>query len=393
MSASRPLRLALAAAALAAAAHARAQAPTGVAPLTVTAQPKTAPAADVTLTVGADADAIAGYDVSIWPAGALEARRGGAATLACDVNVHGLAERCRVAHEDPPGREFGAAALALRPTFKLAPRLGPDGRPAAGPMTILVVFKPPRTESNLAEVVGQGLDPLNKPRWLNPGRHEIDASALRTYGNPIATRRVTMMDAPAWIEAPDFDDVARAYPAEAAGAEGYAVAHCRVQPDGSLSHCAVARETPARRGFGKAAVALAAEFRVDPRLLADAPKGAPVEVDVPVRFVPPGREADRSVARPLWLSTPDPATRARLFPQAAAAKGVAAGDADLRCEVAAGGVLAACEVERAQPDGLGFDDAAVKLASGLKMNLWSADAGPVQGGTVRVRVELDQTPR
>ncbi|MDB5453115.1 MAG: hypothetical protein JWO33_1693, partial [Caulobacteraceae bacterium] len=32
-----------------------------------------------------------------------------------------------------------------------------------------------------------------------------------------------------------------------------------------------------------------------------------------------------------------------------------------------------------------------KLAAGLKMNLWSAEAGPVQGGVVHIPIQLDRS--
>jgi hypothetical protein len=40
------------------------------------------------------------------------------------------------------------------------------------------------------------------------------------------------------------------------------------------------------------------------------------------------------------------------------------------------------------PEGLGFSEAVAKLATGLKINLWSADASPVDGGKLRVEMRL-----
>ena len=84
-----------------------------ISPLTVTAAPKTAPPADATISIGADADSLQRQAVSIWPAQARAAGIGGRVTLTCKVDIHGLAESCRIAAEDPPGRGFGAAAMAL----------------------------------------------------------------------------------------------------------------------------------------------------------------------------------------------------------------------------------------------------------------------------------------
>jgi TonB family protein len=366
--------------------------PRDVAPVTVTAQPRTAPPADASLVVGADPDAVDSHGVSIWPRGALAARAKGTVTLTCRVDVHGLAEACRVAFEEPQGRGFGAAALALRPTFKLTPRLGPDG-PIDSTMNIAVEFRPPDTQSNLQAVMAAGRDlaPEGQDNASNQGGHELNGRDLRVYGNPIVTRGITMMTAPAWEQAPGFGELEAAYPAAAGGVEGYAVAHCKVEPTGLLSRCKPAKEAPAGHGFGKAAVDLAARFRVAPEMVAQAPRGAPVEVDVPVRFPAPGEARDRTVWSPTWVAGLDPEAMARAFPAEAAAKGVADGEAVLRCQVTAGGGLSGCEVERARPDGLGFDEAALKLAPSLKMNLWSAEAGPVEGGVVHVPIRLERT--
>src|SRR6185369_5081285 len=57
----------------------------------------------------------------------------------------------------------------------------------------------------------------------------------RTFiGNPLVGKSVTMLSKPVWASAPGFDDVDGAYPAKAAGAEGYVVAHCQVTPSGAL---------------------------------------------------------------------------------------------------------------------------------------------------------------
>jgi hypothetical protein len=124
-------------------------------------------------------------------------------------------------------------------------------------------------------------------------------------------------------------------------------------------------------------------------VLAQAPKGAPVEVDVPVRFIPPTARGDRAVRAPVWLSTFEPEAMAQAFPAEAKAKGVTKGAAVLRCEVKEAGALDDCEVMLARPDGLGFDEAAMRLSRSMRMNLWSADARPVQGGVAHVAIEMD----
>jgi hypothetical protein len=51
--------------------------------------------------------------------------------------------------------------------------------------------------------------------------------------------------------------------------------------------------------------------------------------------------------------------------------------------------MSACAPETGEPDGLGFSEAAAKLATGMRMNLWSADAAPVEGGVVHIPIRLN----
>jgi hypothetical protein len=92
---------------------------------------------------------------------------------------------------------------------------------------------------------------------------------------------------------------------------------------------------------------------------------------------------------PAWLTSFDAKAAPRLFPPEAVAQGLATGRGVARCTVGAGGALAACVPEPGDPDGLGFSEAAAKLASGMKMNLWSADDAPVEGGVVHIPVRLN----
>lgn len=42
-----------------------------------------------------------------------------------------------------------------------------------------------------------------------------------------------------------------------------------------------------------------------------------------------------------------------------------------------------------EPDGLGFSDAAVKIASGMRMNPWTEAGGPVNGARVQLPIRFD----
>ena len=57
--------------------------------------------------------------------------------------------------------------------------------------------------------------------------------------------------------------------------------------------------------------------------------------------------------------------------------------------MAADGSLTACAPDSAEPDGLGFSEAVVRLASQMKMHLGSADAAPVEKGVVKVAIRLN----
>ncbi len=90
---------------------------------------------------------------------------------------------------------------------------------------------------------------------------------------------------PQWISMPSADQVARAYPEGALrqGIAGMAMLSCQVTAAGGVVGCKVNTETPASRGFGRAALGLTPYFRIRP----GADNGEPIEgasVQIPVRF-------------------------------------------------------------------------------------------------------------
>jgi TonB family protein len=347
-----------------------------VSPLTVTGQASKPPPADVTLKMQGTEDDIEQM-VAVWPKGAYEGRYDGRVTLRCRIDVHGLAESCDVAYESPPGHGFGKAALELRPTIKLKPKTGPDGAPVATIKTIAVTFKAPDSQVSF-EGIDQALG--NASFALGDVAHAKDQA--------MAMHEITMLDHPVWARAASFDDLARAYPATGGGVEGYAVAHCQVQVSGALRYCDLIKEAPQYRGFGKAALGLAARFRVVPQQ-AQAHHATPLWVDIPIRLSPPGAAAERTIMAPVWLTGLDPKATVKLFPPEAVAQGLTTGRGVARCGVGADGTLTACTPEPGDPDGLGFSQAAVRLAAGLRMNLWTADGAPVAGGVVHIPIRLN----
>jgi TonB family protein len=313
--------------------------------------------------------------LSVWPASAYEKRVSGKATLNCKVDAHGLAEECEVLSEYPKGLGFGSAALLLRPTFKLKPAMGPDG-PVTAMMTIPIEFN---AEDN---------DNIQFQTPSNTMGSNLGARAISLNGTRPEMRAVTMLDHPIWAQAAGFDDVAHGYPPNGDGLEGYAVAHCHVERTGALSGCEIRKEIPENHGFGKAAVNLASRFRVTPESAATR-HPTPLWVDVPIRFPTPAASVERTVDSPTWVAGFDPDKVLKLFPPEAAAQGVTTGRGVAHCVVAPDGSLTGCTPLPADPPGLGFSEAAVKLALGLRMNPWSADGGPVDGAVVNIPIRLN----
>ena len=81
-----------------------------------------------------------GNDIAaVYPPTAVAAGKGGAVLLECTVAAQGSLEGCHVEIEDPVGLEFGAAALALAPLFKMT-ETAPDGSAVAGRMVRIPVM-------------------------------------------------------------------------------------------------------------------------------------------------------------------------------------------------------------------------------------------------------------
>jgi TonB family protein len=363
-------------------------APSGqaTAPVVVHPLPKgwKGPPPDATVNVPMDDSAI-GEFASVWPRAAYEARIHGLVMLVCDVDKHGLAEHCDVGAEDPQGKGFGEAALQLRPTFKLKPAHDANG-PIDSRMRIAIEFTPP--DPQLMEFGG----PESSGNVADCGGASKPCADFFMRGNTLNRRNITMVNNPVWVAAPTFDDLMQAYPQKAGGMEGYAVVHCELMRSGALTACQITKEAPESHGFGPAAVSLARKFKVDPTTPAARPRDD-LWVDVAVRFPPSGQAPDRSVESPRWVAGFDPDEALAVYPPEAAAKGVASGRGVARCVVAANGALTGCTPEPADPDGLGFSEAVVKLAASMRMNPWTPDASPVDGAVVDVAIRLNlKTP-
>jgi hypothetical protein len=204
----------------------------------------------------------------------------GYVTLACQVARRGFAEHCEVTSEWPQGKGLGRAALKLQPDFEFTPAKGPD----PVPVSISVAFRSSTGSQFDEEAFLREYRQANN----NPIGAFGTSSARAEGGDGLAINEMTQLQGPVWAVAASADDVAKAYPAKGGGVAGQAVTHCHVRANGALDACQLVMEAPEGHDFGKAALGLAAKFHLDPTLMAQAPKGIPVWVDIPIRLQPPG---------------------------------------------------------------------------------------------------------
>jgi hypothetical protein len=201
-----------------------------------------------------------------------------------------------------------------------------------------------------------------------------------------------MIQEPIWTSAPSFEDMKAAWPAGAKGDVGHVSMRCRLTREGTLHYCDVLTETPSRKGFGKAARTIVASkfrMRIDP---ASVDKVSKAYVNLAVHFNNPASNTPRAVVEPKWITGVDPAKVQSIYPPKAADAGVKSGKGFVDCTVAKDGHLADCKPAGAAPEGLGFAEAAVQVASVMQMNPWTDGGGPVDGVRIRLPVAFNLAP-
>ncbi|WP_091741845.1 energy transducer TonB [Phenylobacterium immobile] len=268
----------------------------------------------------------------------------GEAFVECRVNVEGGLHACKVFHEAPLGMGFGEAALAMTPVFRMRP-LTRDGKPFPDGIVRVPI------------------------RWRIEG--------------PMAQTGASVLRAPQWLKAPDFDQLVASYPGRAReeGAPGRVTLMCRYSKTGTLSACEVHEETPRRMGFAAAARKLSPLFQ-GPALSPDLQRRE-IKAMVNVTFPTGALKGERRVGKPTWRQLPTAADLAEVFPEAARKAG-RGGSELVKCRVIADGVLQACQPIRETPQGEGFGAAAVRLAHTSRMSVWSDEGLPTAGGDVTI---------
>ncbi len=186
--------------------------------------------------------------LGFYPAAARAAGVEGQAVINCKRDEHLALTACKLVSEDPAGQGFGAAALAMAAKSPQNPRLLLKDAAAepASDTTIRFTLRPP-------------------------------------YVTPDVTRMAHIVKSASIVTQPTNAQIQAEYPPRALDnqVEGGAVIECVVTPTGKLAECQVYDEQPTGYGFGQAALDLAADFLLKPRLIdGEAVGGSPVKISV-----------------------------------------------------------------------------------------------------------------
>lgn len=186
--------------------------------------------------------------LAFYPPAAHAAGVEGQAVIHCRRDEHLALAGCTLVSEDPAGQGFGAAALAMAAKSPPNPKLllkDAAAEPAAD-TTIKFTLRPP-------------------------------------FVSPDVTRMAHIVKSASIVSKPTNAQVQAAYPPRALDnqIQGGAVIECVVMISGKLAECHVYDEQPTGYGFGQAALDLAGDFQLKPRLIdGEAVGGAPVRIGV-----------------------------------------------------------------------------------------------------------------
>lgn len=200
---------------------------------------------------------------------------------------------------------------------------------------------------------------------------------------------------PVWLKRPNGEDLAR-YRPEDARVSGRAVIECEVSGRGLLQYCRVLEETPGEQ-YGKAALAIAAKFRMGPQDKAGSPTVGR-KVRIPLAWSLPtvaASAADRPPPTidglPRWRALPSGQDFLRAYPRQALRDGLA-GRAVISCGVLASGLLSDCSVTEETPSGSGFGSASLSLAPMFRLSPVDREGKSVEGAVVRIPLVWNPPP-
>jgi TonB family protein len=385
-----------------------------------------------------------------YPKAAFAEKISGDVELNCTADTSGRLVDCRVTKEDPAGRGFGDAALALAAkervkakdsngvaivgqrfertvSFLAAGDSNADwqAKPTASQLLgVYPVAARARPPSNARATIlcktneegflrdckviqeapanmGFGaaalqLSPLfrmkPKIRGGRPVESEVTIpvvwSGFENMPQPMGPANALVLDPP-WTSTPSSEQVRAVWPATAKDATtGQVVLRCELNKTGGLTACDVHSEIPAGRGFGKAARALVPNFRVT--FGPDQVKTlSNYTVDVPFHFRDPAGPDTRKITKPTWIRTLTPEGMALAYPQAAMRAGVKTGLGVVACVVNGRGELTDCQVRREEPAGLDFGAAAMEAVKLMQMNPWSKEGEPLDGLTIVLPIRFN----
>lgn len=226
----------------------------------------------------------------------------------------------------------------------------------------------------------------------------LAAAVAFTLSMAVASVAAGQDSNPVWVRKPSPADLYAVFPTAAVeqGIDGKAVIECEIALDGSLRACSVLSETPPGIGFGPAALALAPQFKMRPKLRDgqlvtsqvripinfDSPGGRPTR-DRTIESAPMG--SARTFTRMAWDLAPTRAEVAAAFPSGVTESGYAMMD----CVLGLDSTLSRCSVQQESPSGKSFGRAALSLAGRFQAGLKAIDGQPVAGAHVLVTVRFD----
>jgi TonB family protein len=271
----------------------------------------------------------------------------GSAIILCQVRLDGAVENCKVAAETPLGAGFGEAALKLAPLFRISPLLK-DGTAVAGAeVTIPIAFAWPEQEArSRIAITGPTYNVLEwSPFTAAPSKNALSPAGVPT---PATVHFI-----------------------------------CAISSEGGLRDCEDVSPSPPGGKAVAAARALLPSFRVNTDLIPREERSR-LRAPVVLRLGPPGPKPPLFLRTVDWLRGISSEDVLSAFPPKAVEAKVLSGLGVVDCRVGEDGALLDCTVVNESPAELGFGEAARKVASILRANIWSRLGEPTAGATLRL---------